>query len=159
MTLPGVLTFFGLALVGVGLHQRRMAGRTPQRQDKQVADRFGALIVGGMVFALNALAAPSFTIAVGMATTEQHLPVRILLLVCWNLIYQAPLVTVTLAAQVDAHERILTAVRAFFAPRRWVLLIVFAVVLCAVGVVVTVDGVVGLASTHHPCLRDLLGLR
>jgi predicted metal-binding membrane protein len=36
---------------------------------------------------------------------------------------------------------------------------VLAVVEIVVGVVVTVDGVVGLASTHHPCLRDLLGLR
>ena len=40
---------------------------------------------------------PTRTIAVGMASQEQHLPLHVGLLVLWNLVYQLPLVAVLLS--------------------------------------------------------------
>ena len=112
-----------------------------------------------MAFAGTALADPPFTIAVGLASQEQHLTLRIALLVVWNLVYQLPLVTVVVAAAVGRHEQIVARLLEIFSPRRRMLQTVLAVVLALAGLAVLADGAVALLGGHVPWLRQLILLR
>lgn len=155
----------GLALIGFGVHQFRAASQPPgphgPLEERAAPARLATvpLILGGVAFAGTALADPSFTIAVGMASQEQHLTLRIALLVVWNLVYQLPLATVIVAAAVGRHEQIVARVLEIFAPRRRLLQTVLATVLALAGLAVLADGAVALLGGHVPWLRQLIMLR
>lgn len=149
----------GSALVGFALFQRRNAGRIPVPRQRNVRDQVGSLAAGGALLSLTTFADPTFTVAVGMAMQTRHLSAEIVLLVIWNVIYQLPLVTVTIASLFGAHERILIRLGTFFGPRRRTLLLVFSAILAVAGVVVIADGLYALISAHHPWLESLLLLR
>ena len=117
------------------------------------------MLTAGVAFSATALADPAFTIAVGMAAQEEVLALRIGLLVLWNLVYQAPLVTLTVIAAIGKHERIVRRMADWFAARRRPLQSALAVVLALIALVVLSDGVLSLLGGHVPWLRQLLSLR
>lgn len=155
----------GLALVGFSVHQFRAAsrpalphGRLEQRSTpKRLAT--APLVLAGIGFSVTALADPGFTIAVGMASQEQHLLRHVALLVLWNLVYQLPLVAVLTAAAFGRHEQLVTRVMEVLGPRRRALQTLLAALLALVGIAVLGDGVIALLSEHVPWLRQLLLLR
>jgi cytochrome c biogenesis protein CcdA len=155
----------GLALAGFAIHQARAATRPPtphgRLENRSSPTRLSTvpLLLAGVAFSITALADPSFTIAVGMAAQEQNLPLRIALLVLWNVVYQAPLVAVTLAAVFGRHERLVERVMELFGPRRRLLQRILAGVLAAAALAVLADGVIALAGEHVPWLRQLILLR
>ena len=155
----------GLALVGVGVHQLR-ASLKPRREHGPLEDRVMPtrlatvpLLLGGALFAGTTLADPAFTIAVGMASQEPHLSLRILLLVVWNLVYQTPLLAVLIAAAAGRHEQLVARVLELVTPHKKLLQRLLAAVLLAAGLAVLADGVVALLTQHVPWLRQLLLLR
>src|SRR5699024_7934175 len=117
------------------------------------------LVRAGVCFSATALADPAFTIAVGMASQEQRLAAHVLLLVAWNLLYQAPLVAVIIAAAFGKHEQVVTRVLEVLGPRRRALQRGLAVLLALAGLVVLGDGILALVSGHVPVLRQLILLR
>ena len=155
----------GLTLVAFSIHQFRAESRPPvphgrlgQRStQKRLAT--APLILAGVGFSATALADPGFTIAVGMASQEQHLLRHVGLLVLWNLVYQLPLVAVLTAAAFGRHEQLVTRAMEVAGPRRRALQTVLAALLALVGIAVLGDGVVSLLSEHVPWLRQLLLLR
>lgn len=149
----------GAALIGFAAYQRHSALNPRPPQGPEVRDRIGSLATGGALFALTTLADPAFTIAVGMAMQAHDLVLEVLLLIGWNLVYQIPLVTITVAALFGAHRRVLAALGRFFGPRRRRLLLALALILAVGGVVVIVDGAWALLSRHRPWLESLLLLR
>lgn len=149
----------GAALIGFALFQRRNAERIPQPRQRNLRDQVGSLATGGLLLSLTTYADPTFTVAVGMAMQVPSVLEEIALLVAWNVIYQLPLVTVTVTSLFGAHERILARLGAFFGPRRRGLLLIFAAILAVAGLAVIADGAVALASAHHPWLESLLMLR
>ncbi|MFC7375078.1 hypothetical protein ACFQS2_10950 [Brachybacterium sp. GCM10030267] len=155
----------GLALAGFAVHQAREAGRPPTPhgplQNRSSPQRLGAvpLVMAGVAFAGTALADPGFAISVGMAAQEPRLAVRALLLVLWNLVYQAPLVAVTIAAAVGRHERFAERVMELIGPRRQLLQGALAAVLSAGALAVLGDGMFALLGEHVPWLRQLILLR
>jgi len=155
----------GLALLAFSVHQFRAASRPPtphgRLEKRSTPARLAAapLALAGVAFSATALADPAFPIAVGMASQEQHLPVRAGLLVLWHLIYQAPLVAVTVAAAFGRHEQLVTRVMEVFGPRRRALQTALAAVLALAGIAVLGDGVFALLSGHVPWLRQLILLR
>lgn len=150
----------GVALIGFAIYQRHSAlNPKPPVPQREVRDRWGSLAGGGALLALTTLADPAFTVAVGMAMQVDSLPTEILLLTGWNIVYQAPLTTVTVASLLGGHRRALDALGRFFGPRRRPLLLTFAAVLLVSGLVVIGDGIVSLASSHHSWLQSLLLLR
>src|SRR5699024_9387638 len=90
----------GLAPLGFSVHQFRAAARPPTPtgplEQRSAPRRLATapLILAGVGLSATALAEPALMIAVGMASQEQRLPADVLLLVAWNLLYQAPLVAV-----------------------------------------------------------------
>lgn len=154
----------GLALAGFSVHQFRAASRPPRphgRLERSTPARLatGPLILAGVAFSATALADPAFTIAVGMASQEQHLLPHVGLLVLWNLVYQAPLVAVMAAAAFGKHEQLVTRVMEVLGPRRRALQTTLAALLALAGIAVLGDGVIALLSEHVPWLRQLLLLR
>ncbi|WP_152352338.1 hypothetical protein [Brachybacterium subflavum] len=149
----------GCALIGFAAYQCRSALRPRPPKDHHTIDQVGSLAVGGLLLSLTTFADPTFTIAVGLAMQTHSLLEEIVLLVAWNVIYQLPLVTVTVLSQFGLHTRVLRALENFFGPRRRVLLLIFSALLATGGIVVIVDGIVALASTHHSWLQSLLLLR
>ena len=77
------------------------------------------------------------------------------LLVLWNLVYQAPLVTLTVIAAIGKTERIVRRMADWFAARRRPLQSALAVVR-VIALVVLSDGVLSLVGGHVPWLRQLL---
>ena len=155
----------GLALVAFAVHQFRAAARPPaphgrlERRATPARLAVAPLILAGAAFAGTALADPAVAIAVGMASQEQHLPLRIVLLVAWNLIYQLPLAAVTIAAAFGRHEQLITRVMELVGPRRRALQTAFAVLLALAGLAVLGDGLFSLRGGHVPWLRQLILLR
>jgi cytochrome c biogenesis protein CcdA len=155
----------GLALLGFSVHQFRAASRPPRPhgrlEERASPARLAAapLALAGVAFAGTALADPAFTIAVGMASQEQHLTLRIGLLVVWNLVYQLPLAAVLLAAALGRHEQLVTRVMELVGPRRQILQTALAALLALAGLAVLGDGLVALAGGHVPWLRQLILLR
>jgi cytochrome c biogenesis protein CcdA len=149
----------GCALLGFAAYQCRSALHPRPPKDHHTIDQMGSLVVGGLLLSLTTFADPTFTVAVGMAMQTHSLLQEVALLVTWNVIYQLPLVTVTVLSQFGLHTRALEALERFFGPRRRILLLIFSAVLTLGGLVVIVDGVVSLASDHHPWLQSLLLLR
>lgn len=149
----------GTALIGFALFQRHRAEHPPAPRERDTRDRVGSLAAGGLLLSLTTFADPTFTVAVGMAAMVPNLPERIGLLVAWNVIYQLPLVTVTIASLFGWHERVLAAASRFFGPRRRRIMLIFAGVLALAGLVVIGDGIVALSGPHHPWLHSLLLMR
>lgn len=155
----------GLALGGFAVHQWRSARRPPlpregpARRSSPARLALWPMLTAGVAFSATALADPAFTIAVGMAAQEEVLALRIGLLVLWNLVYQAPLVTLTVIAAIGKHERIVRRMADWFAARRRPLQSALAVVLALIALVVLSDGVLSLLGGHVPWLRQLLSLR
>lgn len=155
----------GLALLGFSVHQFQAAFRPPVPHgplEQRAAPKRVAtvpLVLAGTAFSATALADPAFTIAVGMASQEQHLLRHVALLVMWNVLYQAPLVAVIAAALFGKHELLVTRVMEVVGPRRRALQSALAAVLALAGLAVLGDGVIALLSEHVPWLRQLLPLR
>ncbi|MGO3211264.1 MAG: hypothetical protein ACTIJK_15875 [Brachybacterium sp.] len=155
----------GLALVAFSVHQFRAASRPPVPQgrleQRSTPKRLATapLVLAGVGFSATALADPGFTIAVGMASQEQHLLRHVALLVLWNLVYQLPLVAVLAAALFGKHEQLVARVMELVGPRRRALQAALAVVLALAGLAVLGDGVIALRSEHVSWLRQLLLLR
>lgn len=149
----------GCALIGFAIYQRRSALRPTPEREQRIESHAGSLAVGGLLLSLTTFADPTFTIAVGMAMQVHDLLVEIVLLTAWNVIYQLPLVSVTIAALLGGHKRALAALGRFFGPRRRPLLLLFAAILAIAGAIVIADGVYALASRHHPWLESLLLMR
>lgn len=150
----------GVALIVVAWFQRRTALRPkPRTLRREVSDRTVSLLLGGAAFAVTAIADPAFVIAIGLAGAEPHMPLRIALLVLWNLVYQAPLVAVTAAALLGRHEALLTKARALITPRRRFLFLLLAGALLLLGLIIAADGVIALLTAQAPWLRELLLLR
>ena len=155
----------GLALAAFGIHQFRGAARPPlphgrlERRSTPKRLATAPLVLAGIGFSATALADPGFAIAVGMASQEQHLALRVALLVLWNLLYQAPLVAVLCAAMFGTHEQLVTRVMELLGPRRRALQTALAVLLALASLAVLGDGLFALLSEHVPWLRQLLLLR
>src|SRR5699024_10851652 len=155
----------GLALLGFSIHQFRAAARPPTPngplEQRSTPSRLATapLVLAGVGFSATALADPSFTIAVGMAAQEQRLTAHVLLLVAWNLLYQAPLVAVLVAAAFGKHEQVVERVMELLGPRRRALQRGLAVLLALAGLAVLGDGILALVSGHVPVLRQLILLR
>ncbi|AXK46209.1 GAP family protein [Brachybacterium saurashtrense] len=164
-TLGVVEIVVGAALVGFSVHQFRAAARPPRPhgrlEERATPKRLATapLALAGIAFAGTALADPAFPLAVGMAAQEQHLPLRIALLVGWNVIYQLPLVSVLVAAAFGKHEQLAIRVMEVIGPHRRRLQTALAVALALGGLAVLGDGAVALASGHVPWLRQLILLR
>ena len=147
----------GCALLAFAALQRHNALHPkPPVVAHEVRDRIPSLIGGGMLFSATVLADPTYPVAIGLAMQVQPFPLELLLLIAWNLVYQAPIVAVTIAALFGAHERVLSAAAHFFGPRRRGLLMLFAGVLAIAGLVVIGDGIFASASSHRPWLQSLL---
>lgn len=150
----------GCALLAFAAFQRHNALHPkPPVVAHEVRDRVPSLIGGGMLFSATILADPTYPVAIGLAMQVRPFALELLLLIAWNLVYQLPIVAVTIAALFGAHERVLAAAGRFFGPRRRGLLMLFAAVLAIAGLVVIGDGIVSLASAHRPWLQSLLLLR
>lgn len=149
----------GVVLVGLGAYQRYRALYPKPPKSRDVNDKLGSLAVGGALLALTTFADPTFTIAVGMAMQVHNLAYEIVLLVVWNVIYQLPLLTVTVASLFGVHTRVLAVLSRFLARNRRRLLTIAAILLVLGGVVVISDGIVALSTAHSPWLRTLLLLR
>lgn len=155
----------GLALVAFSVHQFRAASRPPvphgRLEQRSTPKRLATvpLVLAGVGFSATALADPGFAIAVGMASQEQHLLRHVALLVLWNLLYQAPLVAVLIAAVFGKHELLVTRVMELVGPRRRALQTALAVLLALAGLAVLGDGLLALLGEHVPWLRQLLLLR
>lgn len=155
----------GLALAGISAHQFHAVSRPRQKhgriEERSTPTRLAAtpLALAGVAFSVTALADPSFTIAVGMASQERHLWAHIALLLLWNVVYQLPLVAVTIAAAFGKHEQLVERVMAVVGPRRHALQTALAILLALVGLAVLGDGVYALISGHVPWLRQLIMLR
>lgn len=155
----------GLALAAFSVHQFRAASRPPlphgrlERRSTPKRLATAPLVLAGIGFSATALADPGFAIAVGMASQEQHLALRVLLLVLWNLLYQAPLVAVLCAAMFGTHEQLVTRVMELLGPRRRALQTALAVLLALASLAVLGDGLFALLGEHVPWLRQLLLLR
>ena len=155
----------GLALLGFSVHQFRAASRAPVPRgpfEQRAAPKRVAIVplaLAGIGFSATALADPAFTIAVGMAAQEQHLLPHVALLVAWNLLYQALLVAVIVAALFGKHELLVARAMELVGPRRRALQTALAAVLALAGLAVLGDGVIALLSEHVPWLRQLLLLR
>ncbi|MGO2559301.1 hypothetical protein [Brachybacterium sp.] len=155
----------GLALVGFSVHQFRAASRPPlphsrlERRSTPKRLATGPLILAGVGFSATALADPGFAIAVGMASQEPRLLLQVVLLVLWNLLYQAPLCAVLGTALFGKHELLVTRVVEVFGPHRRALQTVLAVLLALAGLAVLGDGVLAVLGEHVPWLRQLLLLR
>lgn len=148
----------GLALIAVGIHQRRSAVHPSPPPMRPMRDRVGSLAVGGLLLALTTFADPTFTVAVGMATQAHPVAVEAALLVVWNIIYQAPLVAVTVAALFGKHERVLQRLGELASRHRRRLLTIIAIALAVIGLTVATDAVVALSSAHRPWLQSILML-
>ena len=163
--LSAVEIVVGLALLGFSIHQFRAAARPPTPngplEQRSTPSRLATapLVLAGVGFSATALADPAFTIAVGMASQEQRLAAHVLLLVAWNLLYQAPLIAVIIAAAFGKHEQVVTRVLEVLGPRRRALQRGLAVLLALAGLVVLGDGILALVSGHVPVLRQLILLR
>ena len=155
----------GLALAGISAHQFRAVTRPQQKhgriEERSTPTRLAAtpLALAGVAFSVTALADPSFTIAVGMASQERHLWAHIALLLLWNVVYQLPLVSVTIAAAFGRHEQLVERVMAVYGPRRRALQTALAILLALIGLAVLGDGIYALISGHVPWLRQLIMLR
>lgn len=155
-----IQTAIGAALLIVAAYQRRSARRPPApKAVREAGDSAVSLLGGGALFSATVLADPTYPVAVGMAMLVDSAPLEVLLLVAWNLVYQAPLVVVTAAALLGGHRRALAAASAFFGPRRRRLLLVLSAVLAIAGTAVVGDGIVALCTEHRPWLHTLLLLR
>ena len=84
---------------------------------------------------------------------------RIGLLVLWHLLYQAPLVTMTIIPATRKHDRLVHRLADWMAERRRGLQRALAVVLALLAAVILVDGVWSLIGGHEPWLRQLIALR
>ena len=155
----------GLALGAVSVHQWRAARRAPDphnrlpRRSSPARLAMWPLLVAGMAFSATALADPAFTIAVGMASQEESLALRISLLALWHLVYQAPLVALTVIASTGKHDRLVRRLADWFAERRRPLQAALAVVLVLIALLILGDGTIALIGEHVPWLRQLLSLR
>ncbi|MDN5896732.1 MAG: amidohydrolase family protein [Nocardioides sp.] len=155
----------GLALVSFSVHQFRAASHPPaphgrlERCSTPKRLATAPLILAGVGFSATALAGPGFTIAVGMASQEQRLPLQVALLVLWNLLYQAPLCAVLGTALFGKHELLVTRVVEVFGPHRRALQTALAVLLALAGLAVLGDGLLAVLGEHVPWLRQLLLLR
>lgn len=154
----------GLALGALALHQWRSVHRQPSApgrlSSRSTPSRLAIwpLLAAGLAFSMTALADPAFTLAVGMAAQEESLPLRIWLLVLWHLIYQAPLVTLTIIASTGKHDRLVRRLADWFVERWRALQAVLAVVLALIALLVLGDGTISLIGAHVPWLRQLLSL-
>ena len=154
----------GLALGAFAVYQWRTARRPPlphgrvARRSSPTRLGMWPLLVAGMAFSATALADPAFTVAVGMASQEESLALRIAHQVLWNLVYQAPLVTLTVIAAVGRHDRMVRRLADWFAERRRPLQAGLAVVLAMIALLVLGDGTIALIGEHVPWLRQLLSL-
>lgn len=146
----------GAALLGFAVFQRHGALHPRPPKDHHTRDRTSSLLVGGLLLSLTTFADPTFAVAIGLAMQTHDLFLEILLLVVWNVIYQLPLVTVTVTSQFGLHTRVLAAAARFFGPRRRRILLAFAAILAVAGLIVIGDGIVALVSEHHPWLQSLL---
>ena len=150
----------GAALLAVAVYQRRSAARPPAPAAvREVGDSTTSLLAGGALFSATILADPTYPVAVGMAMQAGSAVLEVLLLVAWNLVYQAPLVLVTTAALLGGHRLALEAAGRFFGPRRRRLLLVLSAVLAVGGAVVIGDATVALCSEHRSWLHSLVMLR
>lgn len=155
----------GAALIAFSIHQFRAASRPPiphgRLEQRSTPRRLATapLLLAGVGFSGTALADPAFTIAVGMASQEQRLAAHVALLVLWNLLYQAPLVAVTIAAAFGKHELLVTRVMEVIGPQRRALQTALAVLLALAGLAVLGDGILALLGGHVPWLRQLILLR
>lgn len=152
----------GIALVGVGIHQRHRALHPPTDDPatrRQLADKASSLLMGGLLLSLTTYADPTFTIAVGLAMQTHSLWQEVSLLTIWNLIYQLPLVVVTVTSLFGAHEKVIDVVGRFFARHRRGLLMLLAAVLVIAGSALLIDALVALLGTHRPWFTSLLLLR
>ncbi|WP_193105925.1 hypothetical protein [Brachybacterium sp. FME24] len=155
----------GLALAGFALHQWRAARRPPlphgrlQRRSSPARLAMWPLLAAGLAFSATALADPAFTIAVGMAAQEESLPLRIALLVLWHLVYQAPLVALTIISAAGKQDRLVRRIADWFVERRRPLQGALAAVLAVIALLVLGDGTIALIGEHVPWLRQLLSLR
>src|SRR5699024_23376 len=145
-TIGAVEIVVGLALLGFSVHQFRAAARPPTPngplEQRSPPRRLATapLILAWVGFSATALADPAFMIAVGRASQEQRLTAHVLLLVAWNLLYQAPLVAVIIAAAFGKHEQVVTRVMELLGPRRRALQRGLAVLLALSGRGVLGDG-------------------
>ena len=153
----------GLALAGISAHQFRAVTRPQQKhgriEERSTPTRLAATPLALAGVASSVTADPSFTIAVGMASQERHLWAHIALLLLWNVVYQLPLVSVTIAAAFGRHEQLVERVMAVFGPRRRALQTALAILLALIGLAVLGDGIYALISGHVPWLRQLIMLR
>lgn len=157
--LAAIQVAVGCALLGFSALQRRNALHPRPPRTRETTDRLGGLAAGGALLSLTTFADPTFTVAVGLAMQSHSLTEEIALLTAWNVIYQLPLVTVTVASLLGAHRRVLGALARFFGPRRRALLLAFAVVLALLGLAAIIDGGIALATHGDSWLQSLLVLR
>lgn len=155
----------GAVLGAVAVHQYRASRRPPgppgrmQRRSAPKRLALWPMLLAGVGFSATALADPAFPIAVGMASQVQDLTARTGLLVLWHLVYQAPLVTMTVIAATGKHDRLVHRLADWMAERRRGLQRALAVVLALLAAVVLVDGIWSLIGGHEPWLRQLISLR
>ena len=155
----------GLVLGAVAVHQVRASRRPPGRpgrlQRRSAPKRLALwpMLLAGIAFSATALADPAFPIAVGMASQVEDLALRIGLLVLWHLLYQAPLVTMTIIPATRKHDRLVHRLADWMAERHRGLQRALAVVLALLAAVILVDGIWSLIGGHEPLLRQLIALR
>lgn len=146
-----------IGLIGLGLYELRSANRPViPKAEREVKDRTGSLITAGVVLAATTCIDPAFPIAVGMVDAEPRWPIRILLLIAWNLVYNLPLLAMVIASALGMHTRMLRWIARVFAPHRRALLLTLAALLIGAGVIVLGDSILAMLRNAPPWLFTLV---
>lgn len=145
-----------LACAGIAVHQGLALRRPPAPRTSSAGVSVRAMMIAAALLAVTSLPDPPFVAAVGLASRVDALPVRIALLVAWNVLYQAPMLVLAIAGLTPLRER---AERAWIdllarwrTPLRRALVAVLVLTAAALGA----EAAVALTHGSFPWLHALL---
>lgn len=145
-----------LALLAVALHQGLSLRRDPSARPRRAPGvSVRAMAIAAALLALTSLADPPFLAAIALSGHMQPAWLGLVLLICWNLIYQGPMFVLGIAGLTPLRERAVAAYLGLV--ERWHRPLVIALVIALVlaGIALGIEAVAAMRANAHPWLHLL----